>query len=188
MPPKPQRAELPPDAVEVGRIADAWGIKGWFRVVPHSASAEALFSSRRWLVQLPAHGAQRLQDALPLTISQVRRHGNALLASACQTPDRAAAEQLKGARIFIARSDFPAPPQGEYYWVDLIGLKVLNREGVALGQVKDILSNGAQDILVVSAAGADPKPAQRLIPFVEAYVDNVDLPNRRITVDWQMDY
>jgi 16S rRNA processing protein RimM len=178
----PQPAALPPDAVEVGRIADAWGVKGWFKVAPYSASAEALFSSRRWFAQGLGRGP------LLLAIDEVRRHGDALLASAREAPDRAAAEQLKGARLFIARADFPAPAPGEYYWVDLIGLAVFNREGVALGQVQTLLANGAQDVLVVSDKGADPKPVERLIPFVDAYIDNVDLPGRRITVDWQADY
>jgi len=38
-----ETAELPADAIEVGRIADAWGIKGWFKVLPYSADPEALF-------------------------------------------------------------------------------------------------------------------------------------------------
>ncbi len=41
--PSLEAAELPADAIEVGRIADAWGIKGWFKVLPHSAQTEALF-------------------------------------------------------------------------------------------------------------------------------------------------
>ena len=60
-------AELPADAVEVGRIVDAWGIKGWFKVLPHSAQPEALFSSKRWFIQpsgpatsTPKTGAFRL--------------------------------------------------------------------------------------------------------------------------------
>ncbi|MBP6781155.1 MAG: ribosome maturation factor RimM, partial [Ottowia sp.] len=43
-------AELPADAVEVGRVLDAWGIKGWFKILPYSASPEALFSSKRWFL------------------------------------------------------------------------------------------------------------------------------------------
>ncbi len=71
-------------------------------------------------------------------------------------PQRRRATQ--GAHIFIARSSFPTPAEGEFYWVDLIGLAVVNREGVALGQVKDLLSNGPQDVLVVSDDSQGPSP------------------------------
>jgi 16S rRNA processing protein RimM len=90
----------------------------------------------------------------------------------------------------VSRASFPAAAEGEYYWVDLIGLQVLNREGVDLGQVRDLMSTGPQTVLVIEAApeteGA--KPVERMIPFVAAFVDGVDLPGKRITVDWQPDY
>jgi len=177
-------AELPPDAVEVGRILDAWGIKGWFKVEPYSASAEALFSCKQWfLLPPPKRGSAAL-----LQIEQARAHADAVVACAQEIADRTAAESLKGACIFIPRSAFPAPQEGEYYWVDLIGLDVLNREGVALGRVRELISNGAQDVLVVEDESAGPKPRKRLIPFVDAWVDSVDLQGRRIVVDWQPDY
>jgi 16S rRNA processing protein RimM len=101
--------------------------------------------------------------------------------------DRNAAELLRGARIFVPRSDFPQTQADEYYWVDLIGLDVVNREGVALGQVRELLSTGPQTVLVL-AYEQDGKPHERMMPFVSAYVDKVELPERRITVDWQPDY
>ena len=90
-------------------------------------------------------------------------------------------------RQFIPRSSFPTPAEGEYYWVDLIGLAVVNREGVALGEVADLMATGPQQVLVVRYQ-QDGQPAERLIPFVDAYVDAVDLDGKRITVDWQPDY
>ena len=73
------------------------------------------------------------------------------------------------------------------FYRDLIGLQVVNREGVALGQVKELLSTGPQTVLVIEYA-EDGKAMERMIPFVSAYVDGVDLPGKRITVDWQTDY
>ena len=77
-----------------------------------------------------------------------------------------------------------------FYWVDLIGLQVVNREGVALGQVSELLSTGPQTVLVLQAVNpADAsKPLERMIPFVSAHVDAVDMHGKRITVDWQPDY
>jgi len=179
---------LPEDAVEVGRIHDAWGVKGWFKVLPHSASPEALFSSKRWYLQPPEKAAKpAFAGTVLLRIREAREHSDSVVASAQEIDDRTAAEALKGARIFIPRSSFPSTSEDEYYWVDLIGLEVVNREGVVLGTVKDLMATGPQTVLVV---GYDEggKPAERMIPFVAAYVDQVDLPGRRVTVDWQADY
>jgi 16S rRNA processing protein RimM len=179
-----EAAELPADAIEVGRIADAWGIKGWFKVLPHSAQPEALFSSKRWLLQPPgAAGSQ----AFRLAIREAKEHSDVIVASSEDVPDRNAAEALRGARVFVPRSSFPTAGDDEYYWVDLIGLAVVNREGVALGRVRELLASGPQTTLVLDAT-EDGKPVERMVPFVSAFVDQVDLAGRLITVDWQPDY
>mgnify|MGYP001186326138 FL=1 len=184
---KLEPAELPADAIEVGRIADAWGVKGWFKVLPYSSSPEALFSARRWFLQPSERGARTFSGTALLDIRQVKDHSDTVVAWAQGIDDRNAAEALRGARIFIARSGFPSAQADEYYWVDLIGLAVVNREGVALGQVRDLMSTGPQTVLVI-AFEQDGKPQERMIPFVSAFVDKVDLPGRCITVDWQPDY
>lgn len=180
-------AELPADAIEVGRIADAWGIKGWFKVLPHSASPEALFSSKRWYLLPTERGAKTFSGTALLRVREAKEHSGTLVASAHDVDDRGAAEALRGARIFIPRSSFPTAGADEFYWVDLIGLEVINREGQALGQVKELLSTGAQTVLVIEYT-EDGKVLERMIPFVAAYVDSVDLPGKRIAVDWQPDY
>jgi 16S rRNA processing protein RimM len=183
----------PADAVEVARVIDAWGIKGQIRVRPYADDPQALFSSRRWFVRpgsdlAPARPLPRL-----LRIRQAREHGDAVVATADELPDRNAAEAMKGARIYVSRASFPTPQDDEYYWIDLIGLQVRNREGVEFGTVADLIETGAQSVLRVvreqpaGNAGA-PGPAERLIPFVSAYVDKVDLAGRCITVDWGEDY
>ncbi|HSV47365.1 MAG TPA: ribosome maturation factor RimM [Ramlibacter sp.] len=182
-----ESADLPGDAIEVGRIADAWGIKGWFKVLPHSASPEALFSSKRWFLQPTEKGAKTFSGTVLLKIREAKEHSDTIVASAQEVDDRNAAEALRGARIFVARSSFPSTADDEFYWVDLIGLDVANREGVVLGTVKELLSTGPQTVLVLQYE-ADGKPAERMIPFVSAFVDSVDLPGRRILVDWQPDY
>ncbi len=180
-------AELPADAIEVGRIADAWGIKGWFKVLPHSASPEALFSSKRWYILPSERGAKTFSGTLLLRVREAKEHSDTIVANAQEVDDRSAAEALKGARIFIPRSSFPTASTDEYYWVDLIGLDVVNREGLVLGQVKELLSTGAQTVLVIEYVEGD-KTLERMIPFVAAFVDGVDLLVKRITVDWQPDY
>jgi 16S rRNA processing protein RimM len=182
-----ESAELPADAIEVGRIADAWGIKGWFKVLPYSASPEALFSSKRWFLQPAERGAKTFSGTVLLKVKEAKEHSDSVVATSAEVPDRNAAELLKGARIFVSRASFPTPETDEYYWVDLIGLDVVNREGVALGAVRELLHTGPQTVLVL-AYEEEGKAKERMIPFVSAYIDTVDLAGRRITADWQPDY
>jgi 16S rRNA processing protein RimM len=180
-------AELPADAIEVGRIADAWGIKGWFKVLPFSAHPEALFSSKRWFLLPTQRGAQTFTGVAGLAVKEAKEHSDTVVATAHGVDDRSAAEALRGARIFISRSSFPAAAADEYYWVDLIGLAVVNRQDEHMGSVKELLSAGPQTVLVLECE-QDGKVCERMIPFVAAYIDDVDLPTRRIRVDWQADY
>ena len=117
----------------------------------------------------------------------MRPHSDTIVAWAQGIDDRNAAEALRGARIFVAREHFPKTEDGEFYWVDLMGLTVVNREGLELGTVNDLMATGPQTVLVVGYE-VEGEAQERLIPFVNAFVDEVSLPNKRITVDWQPDY
>jgi len=183
--------DLPADAIQVGRIADAWGLKGWFKVLPHSADPEALFSSKRWYLQPTERGKAAFAGTQLIRIREAKVHSDNIVAVAHDMEDRDIAEALKGSRIFIPRSSFPTPELDSYYWVDLLGLSVVNREGIALGIVKDLMATGPQTVLVIEFSelveGIE-KTQERMIPFVSHFVDDVNLPVKRITVDWQPDY
>ena len=187
-------AGWPEDAVEVGIVVDAWGLKGWVKVKPFASDPQALFSSRRWFLK-PSATAGVLRPAtfvkpLPplLSITQVKQQGDVVVALAQEVPDRDAAEALRGARVFIGRSSFPTAGTDEYYWVDLIGLSVVNRQGETLGAVAGLLDTGPHSVLRVGPIGAVDEAGERLIPFVAAYVDAVSLEQRLITVDWGLDF
>lgn len=202
--------DLPSDAVEMGRIADAWGIKGWIKVHAYSASADALLAGTEWFLQPPVapfdRGFTAFKGTIRVEVKEIKPHADTLVALCDASPHRNAAESLKGARIFMSRSQFPQTSDpDEYYWVDLLDLRVVNREGVALGVVRDLMSTGPNSVLVIEYTVAAPvadvsrageptapvaasKQAERLIPFVAAYVDKVDKAAGVITVDWQEDY
>jgi 16S rRNA processing protein RimM len=189
-------SSLPADAIEVGRILDAWGVKGWVKILPHSTDPEALFSAKSWFLQAPdvkfRPGFSLFSGTVSISVEESKNHSGSVVAKFGGLDDRNAAEALRGVRIFLPRSSFPAASQDEYYWVDLIGLNVVNREGVELGCVRDLMVTGPHSVLCVEYAdvqedGASVK-AERMIPFVSAYVDAVDIAGKRITVDWQPDY
>ena len=182
-----EAAERPADAIEVGRILDAWGIKGWFKVLPHSADPEALFSSKCWFLMPSERGAKTFSGVACLKIKESKTHSGTVVACADGVADRSVADALRGARIFVPKSSFPAAQIDEYYWVDLIGLNVVNREGQHLGMVRDLMSTGPQTVMVIDDVQVD-QTVERMIPFVSVYVDDVNLAGRRILVDWQPDY
>ena len=179
----------PQDAIEVGYITGAWGLKGWFKIQSHSADPQALFSSKRWYLKYssktPAHAG--LEQAL-LKITQAKEHGNTVVACSADIPDRNMAEQLKGASIYVSRQSFPTPDSDEFYWVDLMGLSVFNRDQAYLGKVVNLMDTGAHCVLCIEDESETPKPRQKLIPFVNHFVDEVDQANKRIVVDWGLDF
>lgn len=202
----------PEDAVEVGRIVDAWGVKGGIKVMPFSSDPQALFCTKKWFlrpaeqaagalsrpsaktgapsVAKPAAAAPaRLTAPRFLQMKTVREQGDIIVGTAEGLEDRNDAEALKGARVFVSRSAFPTPDADEFYWVDLIGLNVVNRQGEFLGQVADLMATGPHSVLRCVVPAAEGQDAvERLIPFVSAYIDSVSLADKRIVADWGLDY
>jgi 16S rRNA processing protein RimM len=178
----------PDDAVEVGAIVDAYGLKGWVKVAAHADAGrggDALLSAKRWWLM-------KGQERSSAPTLQARIHSDSIVAQLGGTADRDAALALRGTRVYVCRSDFPALEADEFYWVDLLGLDVVNVAGVALGKVADMIDNGVHSVLRIEypATGKDGKPAtgERLIPFVGVYVKTVDQAARQIVVDWEADY
>ncbi len=156
-------------------LRGAYGVRGWVRVQPHSQTAEVLQASRNWwLMRKPAREVR---------VGGLRRHGGGWVAKleGVDTPEEA--DGLRGQPVGVPRSAFPPAGEGEVYWVDLIGCRVVNRNGDRLGEVVGMDSNGAQDLLRV-AQGA----RVFLVPLIEAYVDEVDARQRIVRVDWEADW
>ena len=206
----------PEDAVEVGRIVDAWGVKGGIKVMPFSSDPQALFCTKKWFL-LPsekvteavvrpvakpgtrpvakpspvsiAAASARLKAPRFLQMQSVREQGDIIVGTAEGLEDRNDAEALRGARVFVSRSAFPTPESDEYYWIDLIGLTVVNRQDELLGEVVDLMATGPHSVLRCVAPGVDGQDAvERLIPFVSAYIDSDSLADKRIVADWGLDY
>ncbi|WP_296947033.1 ribosome maturation factor RimM [uncultured Massilia sp.] len=177
-------ATIPADLVQVGYVSGAYGLRGGVRVTPFSVDADALLNVKTWWLDKPA--------LRPVQVRSAKFHSGDVTATLLDLSDRDAAEALKGAKVQVSRADFPALPEDEYYWSDLIGLDAVNLEGEALGKVTDMMHNGAQSILritpVPDPAVPDDKATERLVPFVDQFVRTVDLQARLITLDWGLDY
>ncbi len=174
---------LPEDLVMVGYISGAYGINGWVRVKPYSADADALLNAKTWWLDKP--------DLHDVDVLQAKMHSGDVVAQLMGVVGRDAAELLKGAAVKIPRSHFPLLSNGEFYWVDLIGLEVENLQSECLGRVREMMDNGAHPILMVEAldnSESEKNAPEILIPFVDRFVKLVDLAAKKITVDWGLDY
>lgn len=171
--------------VVLGRILGAFGIHGWVKVRPFTENADGLLSQSVW--SLSQAGSSR-----SVRVDEARPHAGLVLARLDGIADRGEAEALRGADVTVARDQLPAPEAGEYYWSDLIGLAVRNTGGVELGQIAGLIAAPAHDVLrVVATEGmqdAGQEKRERLIPFVEPILREVNLAGRVVVVDWEADY
>ena len=166
----------------MGRILAPHGVRGWIKVQPVSEVPEALLDYATWWMRSAHDPAWR-----EVRKTAGRMHSGVLLVALAGVASREDALALRGAEVGVPRALLPRTKQDEIYWVDLEGLAVINREGAMLGEVAEVLAHGAHPLLRVtrpaSQAGAD-----RLIPYVPAIVDKVDMAARRIDVDWGEDF
>ncbi len=167
----------------MGRILSPHGVRGWVKVEPVSESPESLLHYAAWWVR-PA-GASTWRE-LRRTAGQM--HSGVLLVGFAGVATREEAIALRGAEVGVPRATLPRAKKDEIYWVDLEGLDVVNRDGVDLGAVAEVVAHGAHPLLRVTRPAEGPAGADRLIPYVSAIVDRVDLDARRIEVDWGEDY
>ena len=159
----------------MGRVSAPFGVKGWIKVQPFTAAAANLVSYTAWWL---GRGGGWLKYA----VADVQVHGRSVVAQLEGCEDREAAARFRGMQVAIPRDALPTTDTNEFYWADLIGLKVVNSAARDLGQVVRILETGANDVLVVEGE------RERLIPFIADVIREVDLADGVITVDWDADY
>ena len=152
--------------IEFGRVAGSYGVRGWVKVVVDEP--EVLADQPVWWLAGAGY-----------PVKETKVHSGTLLArlGGIDSPEKAQA--YKGKAVSIPR---PEAGAGRYYWSDLIGLEVVNEQGVVLGVVKQMSSNGAHDVMEVTGERT------RLLPFVPAYVRQIDLQRKRIEVEWGADW
>ncbi|EKF75633.1 16S rRNA-processing protein RimM [Alcanivorax hongdengensis A-11-3] len=166
----------------VGRFLGAHGVKGWVRVFSYTDPMDNLSSYQPWYVK----GDQGWQ---PLSLEGFRRQGKGLIAKIDGLNDRDAVNSLAGRDIAVPEALLPQSRGDEYYWRDLIDLRVRHVNGVDLGRVHSMMETGANDVLVVRGDGQSLDRRERLIPWLpDQVVMKVDLAAGELTVDWDPDF
>lgn len=164
--------------VVVGRISGAYGVKGWVRITSFTVPPENLLEYQPWSIR----GV--VQDVV-----DAHAHGDGFVARFAGCEDRDAAARMAGSDIEVPAAVLPALDEDEFYWRDLIGLRVVNLADEFLGNVVGFMASGANDVMVLREAGVK---GERLVPFAGAVVKEVvkgEAPGTgRIVVDWGLDY
>jgi len=164
--------------VVMGRIVGAQGILGWVKVQTFTEYLDGLLDYDEWYL------GNDKQPWRKVDVLEANVHGKVLVAKLPGILDRTTAEQCKGLLVAVHRDSLPKQVEGEYYWSDLIGLKVVNLAGESLGIVDTLLETGANDVLSVR----DVQGKEILIPFLASVIQHVSLEEKEIRVDWQADY
>jgi 16S rRNA processing protein RimM len=155
----------------MGRIVAPFGVKGWIKIEPWTAAAKNLLTYPKWWIGDGDGWQER-------TVDEARTQGRTVVARLEGLDDREAAAGLRGRQVAVPREQLPKAQPNEYYWSDLIGLKVVNEAGRDLGQVVRILETGANDVLVVQGE------RERLIPFIADVIAAVELQDGLMRVNW----
>lgn len=157
----------------LGRISGLYGVRGAVKVFSYTEERDGILAHPLWYL-----GAEHR----PVTVLSGGVQAGAVVAQLHGVEDREVARALIGQEIAVPAADLPCLPKGEYYWRDLIGMEVCNHHAQRLGQVKNLLETGANDVLVVQ----DEQGAEILIPWTTDV--RVDVDQRRMVVDWEKDW
>ena len=171
------------DAIVVmGDIVGPYGVRGWLKVRSFAESPDTLLGFAEWWLK-PLRSAEWTKFAR----LEGRMHSGMLVVALDGVDSREAALAMKGHEVGVPRTALPAAAANEIYWEDLAGLAVMNRAGVVLGEVLGVTQHGGHPLLRVGRPLEAPGP-ERLIPYVPAIIDRVDVEGGRIDVDWGADY
>ncbi|QIQ21509.1 ribosome maturation factor RimM [Zophobihabitans entericus] len=165
--------------IVVGKFGACYGIRGWLKIHSFTEYSESIFDYQPWYIQR----AGKWQVVEP---EAFKPHSNDTIVKIKGIDDRDLANALTNIEIYVDADQLPALSDGDFYWKDLIGCKVVTVEGYNLGIVTELMETGSNDVLVVKANLKDAFGAkERLLPFVEQQViKNIDLAAKIIEVDW----
>jgi 16S rRNA processing protein RimM len=180
--------------VVLGRVSGLFGVRGWVKVFSHTAPRDAIVADYRdWTLSRDGKSWQ-------VRVAEGREQGKLIIARIDGIDDRNQAEALLSAEISVPREAMPASGEDGYYWADLVGLKVINKEGVEFGVIDHLFETGANDVIVVRGerqrlipwVSADTAAAMEDAEFIPTDVDptivSVDLEQRVLTVDWDAEF
>jgi 16S rRNA processing protein RimM len=160
----------------VGKIGSTYGVHGWIKIHAYTEFSTDILKYTPWYLQ-----KNNSSPWLTKEIEESRMHHNSIIVKfeGINTPEEA--RLLTGTHIGILRSQLPPLKENEYYWSDLVGLTVINKNGDVLGQVIYLMATGSNDVLVVKG------DKEYAIPYLMgSVITHIDLNKQEIHVDWEL--
>jgi 16S rRNA processing protein RimM len=162
--------------ISVGKISGVFGVKGWVKVFSFTDPRENILTYSPWLLK-------KGDESKILNVIDGQLQGKTIVAQLDGINDRDQAASLMGWDVFIRQDQLPKIGKNEYYWSELIGLKVETIDGIQLGVVDSLLETGANDVIIVQGE------RERVIPFLQGQtITKIDLDAGIIIVDWDPEF
>jgi 16S rRNA processing protein RimM len=165
----------PDDKVLAGVITGVHGIKGEVKLKSFTADPQAI----------AAYGPLLASTGERFEIERLKVRKDGFIATLKGVGDRNKAETLRGAELYVLRLQLPEPQKDEVYIHDLIGARVVERNGANFGTVVAVPNFGAGDLIEIRRNGAEETV---LVPFANDYVPVIDLAKREIVIDLPENY
>jgi 16S rRNA processing protein RimM len=159
------------ETVLLGKVVSTHGIKGQLRVVLFSGDFSSVAGLDSAMLKRPDGG----METFPVTA--IARHGKKVLLTLKDFSSINQVLALVGRELYVRRGQLPELSEGEYYWCDLIGLRVETDQGEVLGTLTEIIATGSNDVYVVKSG-----EREYLIPALEEIVREIDLDGRVMKV------
>lgn len=179
----------------LGKITGFYGVKGWLKLYSYTDPRENIVQYSSLKIKLSRQDKKQRHQSdewRDIHLDSGKAHGKGVVAHFTGYDTREAAADLIGSELAVHRSDFKAIAKDEYYWTDLINLKVVNLEGIVLGHVSRLMETAANDVLVIKSEQNNTGKKtidEVLIPFVLGlYIERVNIDAGIIEVDWQADW
>lgn len=159
----------------IGKINGLFGVQGWVKIFSHAHPRKNILTYKPWHINVNGQWTT-------LEIIKGREQSKTIVAQIKGVNDRDQAKSYIGMDIYIERAQLPKLPKGEYYWDELTGLSVINKEGFVLGDVSYLVDTGSNSVMVIKGE------KEHWVPYIEPFLISIDMDNRQILVDWDENF
>ena len=159
----------------VGKINGFFGLQGWVKVFSFTSPRSNILNYSPWSI--------KFEDIFQeIDVIKGREQSKTIVAHIKGIDNREDSQKFIGKDVYIDKEQLPELKEGEYYWHELIGFKVINKNQENLGVVNYFVETGANDVLVVRGK------KEHWIPYIEPFLLSIDSQNKEILVDWDKDF
>ena len=155
----------------IGKVSGCFGVKGWLKVFSYTDPRDNITTYANWIV-----------NGVVFKAVESKQNGKLIVAKLNGIDDKETAFMLIGQKIEIEKEQLHSLNQGEYYWHDLIGIEVTNKQGVKFGTIKSLLETGAHDVVIIQGE------RERIIPYImDKTILEINIEKNSMLVDWHED-